>query len=151
MNHKLKNQSILILILSVIFLIETIFYLHKEVTSSTFNINSTTKSEITDELVIALFRNNIITDSNTFYDHYFSTQLEYFNYDFKIKDISKRDSYIYITFKTTPMIGAHNPVGDDEITYKVDVFGNKSLDKFVHKKSYDIPPGLQDNLIKPLP
>ncbi len=151
MNHKLKKQSILILILSVIFLIETIFYLHKEVTSSTFNINSTTKSEITDELVIALFRNNIITDSNTFYDHYFSSQLEYFNYEFKIKDISKRDSYIYITFETTPMIGAHNPVGDDEITYKVDVFGNKSLDKFIHKKSYDIPPWLQENLIKPLP
>lgn len=151
MNHKLKKQSILILILSVIFLIETIFYLHKEVTSSTFNINSTTKSEITDELVIALFRNNIITDSNTFYDHYFSSQLEYFNYEFKIKDISKRDSYIYITFETTPMIGAHNPVGDDEITYKVDVFGNKSLDKFIHKKSYDIPPWLQEDLIKPLP
>lgn len=151
MNHKLKKQSILILILSVIFLIETIFYLHKEVTSSTFNINSTTKSEITDELVIALFRNNIITDSNTFYDHYFSSQLEYFNYEFKIKDISKRDSYIYITFETTPVIGAHNPVGDDEITYKVDVFGNKSLDKFIHKKSYDIPPWLQENLIKPLP
>lgn len=151
MNHKLKKQSILILILSVIFLIETIFYLHKEVTSSTFNINSTTKSEITDELVIALFRNNIITDSNTFYDHYFSSQLEYFNYEFKIKDISKRDSYIYITFETTPVIGAHNPVGDDEITYKVDVFGNKSLDKFIHKKSYDIPPWLQEDLIKPLP
>lgn len=151
MNHKLKKQSILILILSFVFLIETIFYLHKEVTSSTFNINSTTKSEITDELVIALFRNNIITDSNTFYDHYFSSQLEYFNYEFKIKDISKRDSYIYITFETTPVIGAHNPVGDDEITYKVDVFGNKSLDKFIHKKSYDIPPWLQENLIKPLP
>lgn len=151
MNHKLKKQSILILILSVIFLIETIFYLHKEVTSSTFNINSTTKSEITDELVIALFRNNIITDSNTFYNHYFSSQLEYFNYEFKIKDISKRDSYIYITFETTPMIGAHNPVGDDEITYKVDAFGNKSLDKFIHKKSYDIPPWLQEDLIKPLP
>lgn len=97
--------------------------------------------------------NNIIADSNKFYDNYFSDGLEYFNYEFKIKDISKQGEpvNIYITFETTPMIGAHWPVGNDEITYKVDVFGNKVLDKFTHKKSYDIPPWLQNYIIKPLP
>lgn len=103
--------------------------------------------------IITLFMQNIIADSNTFYNNYFSTELEYFNYEFKIKDIKKQTSppYIYITFETTPVIGAHWPVGDDEITYKVDVFGNKTLESFTHKKSYDLPPWLQNYLIKPYP
>lgn len=154
MKHNIKKENVIILILSVILLIEMFCYIQREPTTSTFNINSTTKSEITDELVIALFMNNIIADSNTFYSNYFSSQLAYYNYEFKIKEISKQSGmppYIYITFETTPMIGAHNPVGDDEITYKVDVFGNKTLDKFIHKKSYDIPPRLQGDMIKPLP
>ncbi len=57
-----------------------VFYVQREPSTSTFNINLTTKSEITDELVIALFMNNIIADSNTFYDNYFSSQLAYYNY-----------------------------------------------------------------------
>jgi hypothetical protein len=65
--------------------------------------------------------NNIIADSSKFYDNCFSEKLEYFDYEFKIKDIKKELGNIYITLETIPMIGAHNPVGNDEITYKVDV------------------------------
>ncbi|WP_312106770.1 DUF3888 domain-containing protein [Lachnoclostridium sp.] len=126
-------------------------YLRKNHVITTFSIESTTKSEIKDELIIALFMNNIITDSNKFYDNYFSDGLEYFNYEFKIKDIKKELGNIHITFETTPVIGAHNPVGDDEITYKVDVFGTKTLENFTHKKSYEIPPWLQNYMIKTYP
>lgn len=156
MKNIIKNkkvyQIISISLLSTLLLFEIISYIQKDTASLVFNINSTTKSEITDELIIALFMENIIADSNTFYNSYFSHELAYYNYEFKIKEIRKQNEppLIYITFETTPMIGAHNPVGDDEITYKVDVFGNKTLDKFVHKKSYDIPPWLQENMIKPL-
>jgi hypothetical protein len=58
---------------------------------------------------------------------------------------------IYITFEGTPIVGPHISVGDDEITYKVDVFGNKTLEKFVHKKSYEIPERENINMIKPYP
>lgn len=83
----------------------------------------------------------------------FSDALEYFNYIFKIKDIKKQGEpiNIYITFETTPMIGPHIPVGDDEITYKVDASGNKTLVNFIQKKSYEIPLRFQHNMIKPYP
>jgi len=151
MKHNKKWQLIVILILLGILLFEMFLYLRKNHVITTFSIESTTKSEIKDELIIALFMNNIITDSNKFYDNYFSDGLEYFNYEFKIKDIKKELGNIHITFETTPVIGAHNPVGDDEITYKVDVFGTKTLENFTHKKSYEIPPWLQNYMIKTYP
>ena len=153
MMYNKKRQIIIILILSGLLLLEIVFYVQKEAITSTFNVNSTTKSEIKNELVITLFMDNIKADSSKFYDNYFSDGLEYFNYDFKIKDISKKGDpvNIFITFETTPMIGAHWPVGDDEITYKVDVHGNKTLEDFTHKKSYEIPEWLQNYMIKPYP
>lgn len=152
-NHK-KRQFITIAILSIIFLIEVIFYLQTKVTYEAFNVNLTTKTELKNELIIALFMDNIIADSNKYYNtNYYTNELEYFSYEFKIKDIKYSDTtpYLYITFETTPMAGAHWPVGDDEITYKVDSTGVKTLERFTHKKSYDIPPWLQKDLIKPLP
>lgn len=148
-----KSQYIIILILSGILLFEIVFYLHDNHTLPTFRYESTTKSEIKDELIIALFINNIEADSNKFYDNYFTDALEYFNYIFKIKDIKKQGEPIntYITFETTPMIGPHIPVGVDEITYKVDASGTKTLVNFIHKKSYEIPLRYQPNMIKPYP
>lgn len=153
MKRNKEWQFILILILSGILLFEIVFYLQKDYTIPAFNTELTTEAEIKDELIIALFMDNIIADSSKFYDNYFSDGLEYFNYEFKIKDIKKEDEpvNIYITFETTPVIGAHNPVGDDEIIYKVDVFGNKKLENFIHKKSYEIPSWLQNYMIKTYP
>ncbi len=153
MKHNKKWQFIVILILSGILLFEMIFYLQKKHIIPTFSVKSTTKSEIKDELIIALFMDNIIADSSKFYDNYFSDGLEYFNYEFKINDIKKQGEpvNIYITFKTKPVIGAHWPVGDDEITYKVDASGSKTLESFTHIKSYEIPQWLQNTMIKPYP
>jgi len=49
------------------------------------------------------------------------------------------------------MIGVHNPVGYNEITYRVDEFGNITLVKVTYIKSFDIQEGLRDNMIKPYP
>ncbi len=155
MKHSKKWQFIVILILSCILLLEMVFYLQKNHNIPTFSVKSTTESEIKDELIIALFMDNIIADSSKFYDNYFpdTYPIEYFNYEFKIKDIKKEGEpvNVYITFETTPVIGPHIPVGDDEITYKVDALGNKTLENFIHKKSYEIPERLKPNMIKPYP
>ena len=153
MKHNKKWQFIVILILSGILLFEMVFYLQKNHTLPTFRYEPTTESETKDELIIALFMDNIIVDSSKFYDNYFPDGLGYINYMFKIKDIKKEGEpvNIYITFETKPIIGAHIPVGDDEITYKVDVFGNKTLVNFIHKKSYEIPERIRPNMIKPYP
>jgi hypothetical protein len=153
MKHNKKGQFFAILILSSILLVEMVFYLQKNHTLPAFRQYKTTKSETKDELIIALFMDNIIADSSKFYDNYFSDGLGYINYEYKIIDIKKEGEpvNIYITFAGTPIVGPHISVGDDEITYKVDVFGNKTLENFIHKKSYDIPERLKINMIKPYP
>ncbi|WP_312105568.1 DUF3888 domain-containing protein [Lachnoclostridium sp.] len=153
MNHNKRWQFIVILILTGILLFEMVFYLRRNHTLPTFRYESTTESETKDELIIALFMDNIIADSSKFYDNYFLDGLGYINYMFNIKNIKKEGEpvNIYITFETKPIIGAHIPVGDDEITYKVDALGNKTLVNFIHKKSYKIPERLKPNMIKPYP
>lgn len=153
MKHNKKWQFIIILILSGILLFEMVSYLQKNHTLPTFRDYPATGLETKDELIIALFMDNIIADSSKFYDNYFPDGLGYINYEYKIKDIKKEGEpvNIYITFEGTPIVGPHISVGDDEITYKVDVFGNKTLEKFVHKKSYKIPEREKINMIKPYP
>ena len=153
MKHNKKWQLIVIILLSGILLFEMVFYLRKNHITPTFKQYQTTESETKDELIIALFMDNIDADSSKFYDNYFSESLGYINYEYKIKDIKKEGDpmNIYITFEGSPIVGAHIQVGYDEITYKVDASGNKTLDKFVHKKSYEIPERIRPNMIKPYP
>lgn len=49
------------------------------------------------------------------------------------------------------MIGAHNPVGYDELVNKVDVFGKITLEKLSYLKSYEIPEWLKTSMIKNYP
>jgi hypothetical protein len=153
MKHNKKWQLIVIILLSGILLFEMVFYLRKNHITPTFKQYQTTELETKDELIIALFMDNIDADSSKFYDNYFSESLGYINYEYKIKDIKKEGDpmNIYITFEGSPIVGAHIQVGYDEITYKVDASGNKTLDKFVHKKSYEIPERIRPNMIKPYP
>jgi hypothetical protein len=153
MKHNKKWQFIMILVLTGILLFEMVYYLQKNHTLPTFKQYQTTTSETKDELIIALFMDNIEADSSKFYDNYFPEGLGYINYEYKIIDIKKEGEpvNVHITFEGTPIVGPHISVGDDKITYKVDVFGNKTLEKYVHKKSYEIPERLKINMIKPYP
>jgi len=154
MKSKIPFPFILIILLSVILIIELIYYFHDNPIIPTFNQKTPSTSELKDELLITLFMNHIESDSSTFYNNYFNTTLEYYDYETKILDIKNGNipnRTKLITFGSTPMIGAHNPVGYDKITYSVDVLGNVTLDKFSHLKSFDVPEWLRDSLIKPYP
>ena len=47
----------------------------------TFNVDSTTKEEITDELVIALFIEDITNEITNFYSKYYSGDIAVYNYE----------------------------------------------------------------------
>lgn len=153
MKNNKKWQFFVIIFISGILLFEMVYYLQKNHSLPTFRQYHTPESETKDELIIALFMDNIIEDSSKFYNSYFPESLGYLNYQYKIKDIKKEGDpmNICITFEGSPIVGAHIEVGDDEITYKVDVIKNKTLEKFVHKKSYEIPERIRPNMIKPYP
>ena len=150
---KQKKPIILIAVLVVMLLLEIAYYLQNNVLPAASHKVSS-GAEIKDELIISFFRDNIESDSSKYYDNYFSSQLEYYNYEMKVLDVKKdypEAGTIYITFGNTPMIGAHNPVGYDELVYKVDVFGNKTLEKFTHLKSFEVPERFRTDMIKPYP
>lgn len=53
-----------------------------------------------------------------------------------------RHDYL-ITIETSPYLGAHNSVGIDHVTFRINALGDVSLEKFEHIKSYEIPPWLR--------
>jgi len=124
---------------------------NKNLIIETFNLNSVTKEEITDELIIAMFINEITNEIIDFYSEYYSGEIEVYNYEVTIVDIEKKEpGLISIKFGIIPQIGAHNPLGYDELSYLVDSNGNKNLANYEHLKNYKVPERFQENVIKPL-
>jgi len=114
----------------------------------TFNVDSTTKEDITDELVIALFIEDITKEIVNFYSDYYVGEIVVYNYEVTIVDIGKKEpGFIYVKFGVTPQIGAHNPLGYDELVYRVDSRGNKELAGYEHLKNYEVPEKFQKNII----
>ena len=103
-----------------------------------FSASNVTADEIEDELVVALFYENIDSAVQNYYSNYFSIPLEVYNYEIQIKDQSKENNIITIRFGVTPQIGAHNPVGYDEITFSVDNNGQRELLVYEHVKTYTL-------------
>ncbi len=150
----MKNRKILIVylvLLSFLTLSISTIIINKYKTQSTFNVNVTSPVEIKEELIIALFIEDITSASDDFYEEYLTMTPTIYNYEIKIQKISKELGKINITFGINPMIGAHNPVGYDEASYQIDSSGNKTFISFVHLKTCDIPDHLKDMIKKKLP
>lgn len=78
----------------------------------TFNADAATKEEITDELVIALFIEEITNAVTNFYSEYYSGEIAVYDYEIAIVDIGKKEpGFISVKFGVTPQVGAHNPLG----------------------------------------
>lgn len=122
----------LILLASLLF---HIFNGNRNLIMETFNVDSTTKEEITDELIIALFMEDITNVVTNFYSGYYPGEIAVYNYEIAIIDIEKKEpGFISVKFGVTPQVGAHNPLGYDELVYRVDSSGNKELAGYEHLK-----------------
>lgn len=52
-------------------------------------------------------------------------------------DIKKLDDgLIQIKFGVTPQVGAHNPIGYDELAYTINLSGKKQFTDYQHVKNY---------------
>lgn len=117
----------------------------------TFHVSATTEDEIKDELIIALFIESITNNVNTFYSEYYIGQIIVYNYETIIVAIEKTENRsISVKFGVTPMVGAHNPLGYDELLYKIDYAGKGKLVQYEHIKNYDVPEKFQGYIIKPI-
>ncbi len=116
-----------------------------------FSATNTTKAEIKDELIISFFITDIDNAVQKYYSSYFSIPLEVYNYEVNIVNISKANGIITITFGITPQIGAHNPVGYDEVTFQINSTGKKELISYEHINSYSLDGRFSEYIIAPLP
>lgn len=117
-----------------------------------FSVHAVSPAAIKNELITALFIDDIRSVSDNFYKDYFTDLPVIYNYEVNIQNVAKDAGTIQITFGITPMVGAHNPVGYDEATYQIDSSGKKTFIHFQHLKTYDyIPDNLKNIIKKPLP
>lgn len=116
----------------------------------TFSVDAVTEDEIKNELIIALFIESITKNVNHFYSEFYSGQIAVYNYDVDVLELEKNSGYISIEFGVTPQIGAHNPLGYDELTYSIDSAGNGKLTRFDHIKNYPVPERFKEYIIKPI-
>lgn len=147
---KNRGFTVCFLILSA-FILFSVYGKNKNTIIETFNVHASTKEKITDELIIALFMTEITDEITHFYSEYYSGEIEVYNYEVTIVDIEKKEpGLISIIFGVTPQIGAHNPLGYDELSFFVDSIGNKKLSDYEHLKNYEVPERFQKYFIKPL-
>ena len=100
------------LLILLAFLLFNIFNRNRNSTIETFNADAATKEEITDELVIALFIEEITNAVTNFYSEYYSGEIAVYDYEIAIVDIGKKEpGFISVKFGVTPQVGAHNPLG----------------------------------------
>ncbi len=149
----MKKQRVLnaCLLILLIFFGFGVYEKNKNLIKETFNVNATTREEITDELVIASFIEEITGEVIDFYSEYYSGEIAVYNYEVTIEDIDKKEpGFITIKFGVTPQIGAHNPLGYDELSFLVDSRGNRRIIDYEHIKSFEIPERFQQYIIKRL-
>lgn len=137
------------LLILLAFLLFNIFNRNGNSTIETFNMDAATKEEITDELVIALFIEDITNAVTNFYSEYYLGEIAVYDYEIAIEDIEKKEpGFISVKFGVTPQVGAHNPLGYDELVYRVDSSGNKELASYEHLKNFEVPEKFQKYVIK---
>ena len=142
-----RSISVCLLILFA-FLVFSVHYRERGPATETFSVHSATKEEITDELVIALFIKDITDELTGFYSGYYSGEIAVYNYEVAVLDIEKKEpGLISVRFGATPQIGAHNPLGYDELVYQVDSCGSKELAGHEHLKDYEVPERFREDII----
>ncbi len=146
----MKKHKVSVICIGIfLFLLSVGFYeKNNKTVMETFNVDAITKEEISDELIIALFIEDITKEITAFYSEYYSGEIEVYNYEVSVLDIKKdKPGVISVKFGVTPQIGAHNPLGYDELSYFVDSNGRKSLVGYEHLRNYEVPERFQKFII----
>lgn len=103
------------------------------------------------QLLVRTYLPDMKAASDNFYKEYFTIAPTIVDYGTHIKDITKQNGLSEVTFISNPYIGPHDSVGADEITFTVNQWGDRKLEKFNHIISYALPENLSDLSIKLIP
>lgn len=111
--------------------------------------------ESKEELVMDLFFSLLLPDIQEAVSHYYSDYLTtsplVYPYQINILKMERTNGYrgfiFLVTVEITPVVGAHNPVGKDQLTFLITP-GEVKLKKFQHIETYELPPNWQDIIKK---
>ncbi|WP_367567398.1 DUF3888 domain-containing protein [Lacrimispora sp.] len=103
----------------------------------TINPEAVTENSIKDIIIVRCFLKNIYTDTQLFYSNPYILVYDYETEVLSVED--KENAGVLVKFRTTPQIGAHNPVGEDELIYHIKPDGEIVLTDYKHIKSYSLP------------
>jgi hypothetical protein len=68
-------------------------------------------------------------------------------YEARIYEVTNNE----VCVELLPYVGAHNPVGRDQITFDITGSGAVTVKEYLHLESYTLPPHQQPLIRKPLP
>jgi hypothetical protein len=137
-------QSIvcILLIMFAVILCTVDYMEQKKVTTS--SMEAVSEEDLKSQAILALLQTNIGKDLGKYYDKYFTVPLEYFLYEMRLMHIQPVQSGYEMVVGVTPVIGPHDSVGYDELTYVVDYAGNLTLKQHKHIKDYELPDRYKD-------
>lgn len=119
----------------------------KQGQTEAFSVSAVTENEIKDELIIAVFIESIRKHVQEFYSGFYTGEVMVYNYETDILEVKKSNGLITIKFGVTPQIGAHNPLGYDELVYTIDSSGSGRMIEYEHIKDYPVPRRFEDRLL----
>lgn len=111
------------------------------------NVSAVTENEIKDELIVAIFIESIRKHVQDFYSEIYTGEVAVYNYETDILEVKKSNGLITIKFGVTPQIGAHNPLGYDELVYTIDSSGSGRMIEYEHIKDYPVPKRFEERLL----
>ena len=112
-----------------------------------------TEEQIINDILMLLLGPEIDKAVSNYYSDYLVESPTVYPYQVEIVNVERmgefRTFHFLIILEILPVVGAHNPVGKDRLTFEIapTIPDQVKLKKFEHLESYDVPPHLQ-NLIK---
>lgn len=106
--------------------------------------------ESKEELMMDLFLSLLLPDIQKAVSNYYSDFLTQspmvYPYQIKILNMERTNGYrgymFLVTLEVTPVVGPHNPVGKDQLTFSITP-GRVNLKNFKHIETTELPPNWQ--------
>ena len=105
------------------------------------------KEELMMDLFFSLLLPNVQEAVSNYYSDYLTTSPLVYPYQIKILKMERTNGYrgfmFLVTIEVTPVVGPHNPVGRDQLTFSITP-SEVLLKEFKHLETYELPPNWQD-------
>lgn len=101
------------------------------------------KEEIVMDMFFTLLLPKVQDAVSNYYSEEYTESPTVYPYQIKITNMERSGFLFSVTLEVTPVLGAHNPVGTDQLTFTIDP-GETKLKEFKHMESFELPPHLQN-------